>query len=350
MPSQRMFAGTYTHDTGSAGIYELWLDDSGQISAGLVLPHDANPSWLTLDVSGRFLCAGSELEDRAGVTVYDLQQGLNPLLTSQFTLTGSALCYLSCPPDGQALLGACYSSGTLFSLSFDQDGQIQSILSSIDHRLFDPSGEKEPHAHCIVSDKAGQFAIAVDLGLDSLFVYQIDSGHLVPARCQHRIQLSPGEGPRHLVFHPVLDLVYVVSEYGNNILSFSYDPLDGLLEPLQKTNILPDGFNGASYGADIRISSDGRQLFASSRGADIIACYKIDDQGWLQSAGHLSAQGQWPRSFSLSPDGQYLVVAAQHSNLVTVLSLQPGENFGQPVSAISIPEPVAICFTATVMK
>lgn len=62
-----------------------------------------------------------------------------------------------------------------------------------------------PHAHCNVFHPSYQWVFVPDLGDNAIHQYGYDNGHLTP---QTHIQLPPGEGPRHFVFHPTLPVAY----------------------------------------------------------------------------------------------------------------------------------------------
>src|SRR5690606_8598263 len=82
------------------------------------------------------------------------------------------------------------------------------------------------------------------------------------------------------------------------------------------------GFSGTDGAADIRLSPDGRFLYASNRGdANTLAIYRINgSDGTLVKVGNQSVLGSGPRNFALTPDGNHLLVANQYSDEVVVFA------------------------------
>ena len=78
---------------------------------------------------------------------------------------------------------------------------------------------------------------------------------------------------------------------------------------------LPKGYSKPNSCADIHISSDGKFVYASNRGHNSIAIFEVNvNNGSLKIIGHESTKGDTPRNFSLSPDGDFLLVANQLTN------------------------------------
>lgn len=86
---------------------------------------------------------------------------------------------------------------------------------------------------------------------------------------------EPGTGPRHLVFHPNGQFAYLFGELDSTVRVLSYNKETGAFEELQKISTLPEEFDGENGGAAIRISNDGKFLYASNRGHNSIAVFAV---------------------------------------------------------------------------
>lgn len=87
----------------------------------------------------------------------------------------------------------------------------------------------------------------------------------------------------------------------------------------KKVSTLPKDFDGENGGAAIRISNDGRYLYASNRGHNSIAAFAVAEDGLsIDSIQIISTEGDFPRDFALSPDNNYLVAANQNSDNLTL--------------------------------
>jgi 6-phosphogluconolactonase len=167
-----------------------------------------------------------------------------------------------------------------------------------------------------------RFLYAVDLGLDAIIAYPLDENGIA-GEPHIAMNMDPGDGPRHLIFHPTKDLAFVINELSNSVVSMTVDPVSGTFEKIDKQSTLPEGYTETSYCADIHISDDGKYLYGSNRGHNSIAVFSISESGALILLETESVRGEWPRNFALSPDGKHLLVANQHTNNVTVFSIDP---------------------------
>jgi 6-phosphogluconolactonase len=156
--------------------------------------------------------------------------------------------------------------------------------------------------------------------------------------------MAEGAGPRHLTFHPSKNLIYVLNELNNTITSISKSD-SGACQIVSSLSTLPDGFSEYSNAADIHISLDGKFLYASNRGHDSIAIFKVNSaDGSLTLIGNESTKGKNPRNFSLSPDNNYLVVANQDSDNLVSFKRNSESGLLTFVSEIEAPTPVCILF------
>ena len=108
---------------------------------------------------------------------------------------------------------------------------------------------------------------------------------------------------------------------------------------------MPKEFAAHSNAADIHITKDGKFLYASNRGAESIAIFKVNSEnGSLTSIGYTPVLGANPRNISLSPDDQFLLVANQDSNNIISFKRNPSSGALTFVDEIFAPTPVCILF------
>lgn len=346
-----VFTGTYTETPGSRseGIYVYRMDaSSGRLIFEYVTPGVVNPSFLEIDLRQKFLYAVNEVQDydgRAGggVSAFSVHSGGLLSLNDQFSY-GSDPCYISVERTGRFALIANYTSGSVAMIPIQSDGQLGPAVDVIQHMGsgVHPVRQTGPHAHCIVPDPGNRFAIAVDLGLDKLLVYQMDleNGKL---DLHTEVNVQAGAGPRHLLFHPNNQYAYLVNELNSTIVGYRYDSTNGVFEELQTVSVLPKDFHGENLCADIHISPNGKYLYASNRGHDSIACYSVTpDTGELTYRSHTSSGGREPRNFAIDPSGNFLLVANQKTNNIVVFRADP-ENGGLIKTEFEVEVPLPVC-------
>ena len=85
------------------------------------------------------------------------------------------------------------------------------------------------------------------------------------------------------------------------------------LESKQTLSTLPADFKGTNACAEIRLHPSNRFLYASNRGHDSIAGFRIDKEtGALTSLGQTPTE-KTPRSFDIDPSGKFLFAAGEAS-------------------------------------
>jgi len=215
--------------------------------------------------------------------------------------------YLSLDRSGAFLFGVSYGNGRLNVYRLDENGVPGKAVAIVDE------GKKE--AHCVlVSPDNNYLYIPYVKGNLALLQYRFDasSGAVTPL---DPLNANPpaGTGPRHLVYHPTLPMVYFTNEQGIGLST--YERLsDGQLVLKQDIAILPEGMSKEGLSAsDLEITPDGKFIFAGLRGHrqdfDRIARYRVGEDGKAELLGLTSAD-KIPWGLALSPDGKHLLVSA----------------------------------------
>jgi 6-phosphogluconolactonase len=304
-----------------------------------------NPFFIALSPDQRFLYSihaekfgGKENEH---VAAYELEgrTGRMKLLNRQSS-RGTASCFLDVDATGKTVVVANYSTGSVASLPVQKDGSLGEAVSFFQHSGSgaDPVRQKGPNAHSIVISPDNHFALAADLGIDQVLCYQLDAAtsKLSPNPQQPFVKAPAGAGPRHIRFHPNGKLVYVINEIKNSVTVFDYETAAGKLAEKQTISTLPDGFNGKSYCADLKITPDGKFLYGTNRGHDSIAAYRIGDDGKLTMIGVEPSLGKGPQNLLITPDGKLLLCANMPGNSVVVFQIDGKTGglraVGEPVS------------------
>jgi 6-phosphogluconolactonase len=351
-----IFVGTYTEPVGSRseGIHVYQMDlSSGQLKFERVIKGVINPSFLEIHPHQKILYAVTEVESfnrqpGGGVSAFSINStsGELVLLNEQFS-HGAHPCYVRVERTGRFILIANYTSGSVAMFPIQTDGRLGEATEVIQHRGSSVHTERQtgPHAHCILPDPTNRFAIAVDLGLDKLLIYQMDLeyGKLHP---HGEVKVHAGAGPRHLTFHPNKQFAYLINELDATITAYRYHSEAGTFDELQIHSALPKDFKGENLCADVHVSPNGKFLYASNRGHDSIVCFLIDQRsGELSYINHVSTEGREPRNFAVDPTGTFLLVANQKSDSIITFKIDTAT--GQLLKTghqIEVPMPVCVKF------
>jgi 6-phosphogluconolactonase len=350
-----VYIGSYSSFSGE-GIYAFELDGkTGQLTPAFAPIQVNNPSYLSLSSSKRYLYAVLEMSELngisgGGVVSYAIEDNGSLTQINSCNTYGIDPCYLSADSSNSFLVAANYSSGSLSIFPIEQQGAIKPCSLIITHtgRGLDPERQDSPHVHFTDFSPDEKYICTVDLGLDMVNFYRFDKQTAdLQVDDKLTITLHPGSGPRHLVFREQGKWVYVVTELSSEIAVFQY--ADGQYKPRQYLSTLPSNFKGNNAAAALHFSPNGQFLYASNRGHDSIAAFKVGQDGLLTQSGFYSAQGSGPRDFAIDPHGNFLLVANEQSNEVVVLKVDSTSGALTPTgSSIKLHSPTCIKFLSII--
>ena len=350
-----LIIGTYTerlpHVDGKAEGILSCRYDGGTIGPVRVLAATRNPSFLVVSPDGGRLYAVNETvefegQPGGGVTAFarDPQTGDLSLLNTRPS-GGVEPAHLELDPSGRFLLVANYRSGSVAVFELGPDGTIGPMTDHVQHQgsSVHPVRQSGPHAHMIMFDPGTGNVLVPDLGADAILCYELSDEGKLAERPRQRIVTAAGAGPRHLAFHPGGGYLLLVNELDNTLVALRREG-DGFV-PTGTASTLPEGFQGHSQAAAIRVSPSGRSVLVSNRGtdSDTIALFRFDvDKGTLSPAGFASTQGREPREFIFSADGRFVIVASQDSDALVVMEFDEDGPRLHYRSSTPVPTPVCL--------
>ncbi len=225
------FVGTYT--SGAAkGIYAYRYDSgSGSMSSLGLVAESPNPSFLALHPNGEYLYAVNEGDPdsptNGSVSAFRINKETGELtFLNKVDSMGEAPCHVSVDHTGKFLFVANFTAGNISSWRIQPDGSIGEIASHIQHTGSSVHPRQDaPHAHEVVVSADNSRLFVPDLGMDKVMIYKInaETGELT-ANDPPAAALTPGTGPRHMVFHPDGSHAYVIGEINSTITTFAVDP------------------------------------------------------------------------------------------------------------------------------
>jgi 6-phosphogluconolactonase len=349
-----VYMGTYTEGS-SKGIYVSRLNaDTGELSAPKLAIATPDPSYLALAPGGKHLYSANEIAGNSGlVSAFAIQPASGQLeFLNQKDSGGSSPCHVSVDTTGQTLLVANYGTGTFKSLPILGDGRLGDggTLIHDEGQSVNPDRQTGPHAHYLGADPSNRFVLGCDLGTDKIMVYHLDeiNARLVPNHPAFA-SVTPGSGPRHLVFSQDGNSAYVVNEMACTVTSFSWDNRKGQLTQHQTISALPDdqAVRPEYTAAEIMLHPNGRFLYVSVRGLDAISVFAVAAlTGKLALIQNVSSGGKAPRGLGIDPTGRWLLAGNQKSDNVVEFPIDPASGKLQPPKLqLQIGSPVDFKFT-----
>lgn len=286
-----------------------WYDvdrDTGALILVGSLRVEGGPSPLALHPSGRWMYVSLRARNEMGALALDGADGSLQLL-GRTALPGDP-CYISVDRSGRWLLSAYYAGGMATVHPIGHDGLVGPMPAA--------QVDTARGAHCIHTDGSNRYAFLPHvMPVNRIIRFAFDQAVGTLTELTHPLVEVPGEvGPRHYVYHPTLDMVYVSNEQGSSVTAYALDAQFGQLDALQTLSTLPEGWQGKNTCAQIHLDPTGRFLYVSNRGHDSIAMYAVaPDTGKLRALGQQPTEPT-PRAFNFGPYGKYLYVTGQGSN------------------------------------
>ena len=332
------------------GISVFEIDqESGFLELVQLVKGIVNPSYLTLNRTGDVLYTVHGDESEVSSFRVDKSSGQLQFLNRQ-TTQGKNPVHLALDPTGKYLVVTNHIGSSLAVLPVAADGSLEALTQLVP--LTGPIGphrieQKQAKPHFNPFDPSGKFVVVPDKGLDRVFSFRFADGKLAPAATPF-VATREGSGPRHLAFHPKNAFAYVLNELDSTVTSYRFIRETGALEPLQILSSLPESYTGNSRAAGILVDPTGQTLYASNRGHDSIAVFRIDPtSGLLKFSGADSSGGRTPRFFTLAPNGQVLFALNEESDSIVSFLVDSSTGRLTPSGAsASSGSPVCMVFSA----
>ncbi|AQS94316.1 hypothetical protein BXQ17_09690 [Polaribacter sp. BM10] len=320
-----LFIGSFTDKKPGEGIHVYEFNtETGEANLTFTLNNITNTSFLKISKDGNYLYSvvDSQMKHNGKVAAFKVDA-----INSKIELLNMQDCgglnpaHLAIDNSGSYLVNSNYSDGTLSLFKIKEDGGLTKttqLLQFKDSSVI-KSRQKSSHMHSANFSPDDKYVFGHDLGADKIRGFQLENNQgKVSLENPKVINVKPGSGPRHFVFHPNGKFGYLVNELSGKVDAYNYnngslDFIEDYATYQQKQDIYRT--------ADIHISPDGQFLYASNRGPkeNTIVVFSINkNNGKLQLIEHVDTAGNHPRNFAISDDGNFLLVANQFTNNITI--------------------------------
>lgn len=298
-----------------------------------------NPTYLAISPSKNLLFSILGEADQGGVAVFEKKED-GWLELDRILFAEKAGCHISYREASQTLYVSNYHLGRLDVIKFANNRL--DLIQTIEYEGSSVHPEqKSSHIHYAGCNRQNPYLFVCDLGSDKVYNYYIDEqGYL---KEKSHLTLPAGTGPRHLVLHPNEPYAYIIGELANTTTIVSVDAAGNLMMVDQVMNIA-EHLTQEARGAAIRISHDGKYLYLSTRFHNTLTVFEISQNAsQLTKIQEIDSHGEIPRDFTLNPQENYVLVAHQDSDNISVFSRDKSNGLLEFVSEYkNVPECVCI--------
>ncbi|HBV39504.1 MAG TPA: 6-phosphogluconolactonase [Erwinia sp.] len=314
----------YTASPESGQIHAWQLDPQGALTLLQVvdLPGQVQP--MVVSPNKAFLYVGIRPDFRVIAFRIDSEGKLTKV--AEAPLPGSPT-HISTDRQGRFIFTGSYNDACVSVTPLDEQGLPGEPLQVI-------KGLDGCHSANIDLNNETLFVPALKQDRICLFDLQED-GQLLP-HAQPQVNTVEGAGPRHMVFHPNQQYAYCVNELDSTVDVWQLNNARGEVERVQSLDMMPEGFSDTRWAADIRLTPNGRHLYACDRTASVLTTFSVsEDGGLLTVEGHQPTEAQ-PRGFNIDASGRYLIAAGQKSHHIEVYSITEERGLLTPLGRYAV--------------
>lgn len=241
-------------------------------------------------------------DDAVATYLYDrASQSFTP--GSNATTAGRGT-FVTVAPTGQSVFVAHYTEGQLSLLPYSSSSGFGALTALT-------PGE---NAHQARIGPGGRHLYVPCLGSDHIAIYDFDPalGTLSPAQPPSATALG---GPRHIDFHPLAPIVYVLTEVSSQLHVYDLDTETGALSLRPGDSVYTSEDEEYHWSSDVHVTPDGRFVYATNRDTPEIVIFSIAADGSVERLGAEPLDGV-VRAFALDPAGGYLQVGDEDGQLI----------------------------------
>lgn len=282
---------------GNVAVFSLEPSTGALVQKDICRTFGANPSYLALDKSGKFLLVTHHCTDHFVTKIVASAGGYD-------SVTEYDLC-------------------TVLLYELREDGSIGALADVYEVPGHDQKGKHTfPHLHCVVPDPQGGWFIVCDKGLDKIYCFAVDAQRKKLVKVSEA-DGAPGSEPRYCNFHPNKPIFYTNCESSPMVNAYGLNRQTGEIRLLGGCSCLGGEDCGEISPSDIVVHPTGRFVFSSIRVRNLITVFRIGEDGLLSRHQTVDCGGKNPRGLCISPDARFLMAANVESGSVTVFEITP---------------------------
>ncbi len=278
---------------------------------------DGSPFALTTNNKKDILYAS--IPDKMKLASFTINAETGALSWKNSINSADKACHLSVSKNDRYLLSAYFGASKLAIYPIDSEGELIENPSQVLQE------DKWPHMAQVSPD--GEIVYVPNMGADLINQYRLNQQEgtltkLIP----DKITTPYYTGPRHLAFHPSLNVVYFSMERSSQTIACQYSS-QGLSAPFQTVDNLPSDYASQKWSSDIHVSPNGKYLYTANRvrpedsDNGTITAFSVDQvTGELTLINRFKTQ-KTVRSFDIDPSGHFLIAAGEKSGKIILYKI-----------------------------
>ena len=280
------------------------------------ISNDVNPSFQCLDRDKKFLYTVHGDINKASSYKINDDGTLEYLNTISFN--GRNPVDITVDIDNRNVIIATLQGGTYYVAKRNPDGSLGDIVSSY---TFEGKAEGNVSTiHQCLWDRSGRYLFGCAQGRGNGYGqfrslrYNSEDGSLIETS---RFMARKWDEPRHAAIHSNNNWIYMIEELGNKIVYLDFDPVSGMIKPLQELSTLPDYETQQSEAGEVMVAPGEEYVVVSNRTTDLLSVFHIDQRtGYLRSSSFCSCMGKTPRFFCFAPNDKCYVANEDSDSIV----------------------------------
>ena len=306
--------------TEDGGIYRYTLTEDGKLIFVDKTSFD-RPMYMTIENNKMYVVLRAPFKENneSGVVTLNINEdGALSDISRCVSTKGEVACHIAV--DNGDVYCANYISGSAIKLP--------DTLLIHSGKGPHPTRQDKAHTHYVGFTPDKKYLCAVDLGVDTIFVYNRDM------TLHSKVKVPSGHGARHIVFSADGKYMFCANELKSTVSAFRYS--GGEFDIIDTVSVLPKDFDEESTAAAIRMRNG--KVYISNRGHNSVSEVEFENEK-LSLIKTIDCGGSSPRDFDFVD--KFMICTNENSNNVTVFDCENGFN---ETCDISLPSPLNVVY------
>lgn len=323
--TESFFVNSYGNDQ-TRGLYTFQIDvENGEL---LFKKHFKTPTNPTYSFNyGRFVCITYKNKtgtaSDGGICSYASTADILALV-SRLSDKGKTYMHAITNADDEKanrIFAVDYYNGEIMTGLIEKRKLIR-VLSvySLQGHSIDPIRQAMPHPHFVGFTPDQQKLYVVDLGLDKILLFDINEDGSLVMDEKHSFLVTPGSGPRKMMFSKNGKFAYIVNEISNTIMVYSYDNYNFTWLQTVDTYDKHQFPDETSLASQLIFTEDEEYAIVANRGHDSLCSFKVDKETGMLTYVDFVDTSPNPRDIAIFKD-RWIVIACQKGGIMEVVEL-----------------------------